>query len=85
MHEFRFYGNRAVQLLLRTPLPRLLIACIAVALLITLIPLVLSLFVVFLLLKLLLLVVVLAVRKGRQHPSELDYSRRPFQRKSREN
>ncbi|MDE2429678.1 MAG: hypothetical protein KGM99_13215, partial [Burkholderiales bacterium] len=54
MHEFRYYGNKFAQMLLRTPLPRVLVACIALALLITVIPLVVTLFVAFLLLKIML-------------------------------
>jgi membrane protein implicated in regulation of membrane protease activity len=81
MHEFRYLGNKFLQVLLRTPLPRILIICIGLALLITIVPLLLTLFVVFLLLKLLLLIVVLTMRKHRAHPSELDYQRRNYQRK----
>lgn len=81
MHEFRYLGNKFLQVLLRTPLPRILIICIGLALLITIVPLLLTLFVVFMLLKLLLLVVVLTVRKHRNNPSELDYQRRNYERK----
>lgn len=82
MHEFRYFGNKFVQALLRTPLPRILVVCIGLALFITIVPLVLTLFVVFILLKLLLLIVVLTVRKHRNNPSELDYQRRSYDNKS---
>lgn len=75
MHEFKYMGKKFTQILLRTPLPKILIVCICLALLITIIPLVLTLFVVFVLLKLLLLIVVLTVRKHRRDPSELEYHR----------
>ena len=78
LHEFRFLGIKFLQLLLRTPLPRILIICIGLAMLITIVPLLLTLLVVFVLLKLLLLMVVLTVRKNRNNPSELDYRRRNY-------
>jgi Flp pilus assembly protein TadB len=74
-YEFKYMGKKALHGLMRTPLPKLLIVCIGLFLLVTLIPLVLSLFVVFLLLKLLLIVVVLAVRSSRRAPPELRYWR----------
>ena len=81
MHEFRYLGNKFRQLLLRMPLPRILIVCIGLALLLIIVPLLLILFAVFLLLKLLLLMVVLTVRKHRNNPSQLDYQRRHCQNK----
>ena len=82
VHEFKYMGKKFFQILLRTPLPRILIACIALALLITVIPLMLTLFVAFVLLKLLLLIVVLTVRKHRRNPSQLQYQRHYYDRKS---
>lgn len=82
VHELRYLGNKFAQALLRTPLPRILMICIGLALLITIVPLVLTLFVVFILLKLLLLIVVLTLRKHRNNPSELDYQRRSYDKKS---
>lgn len=82
MHEFRYLGNKFLQVLLRTPLPRILIICIGLALLISIVPLVLTLFIVFILLKLLLLIVVLTVRKHRNNPSELDCQRRNYDKRS---
>lgn len=55
--ELRAIGNKAGQALLRTPLPRVLVLCIGLALLIALVPLILSLFVIFMLVKLFLIVV----------------------------
>lgn len=81
-HEFKYMGKKFVQFLLRTPLPRILVACIAMALLITIIPLVLTLFVVFVLLKLLLLMLVISVRKHRNNPSELAYCRRNYSKEN---
>lgn len=79
-HEFKNLGARMLDGLMRTPLPKLLIVCIGLFLLVTLIPLMLSLFVVFLLLKLLLIVIVLAVRSSRRTPPELRYWRHPTDR-----
>ena len=78
IHEFRYLGKRFLQLILRTPLPRILIILIGLGLLITIVPLLLTLFVVFLFLKLLFLTVVLNVRKHRNNSSELDYQRRKY-------
>jgi hypothetical protein len=62
--ELRALGDKAGQGLARTPLPRILILCIGLALLITLVPLILTLFVIFMLVKLFLLVVTMG---GRSH------------------
>jgi hypothetical protein len=63
MGEFRILGTKAMQLLMRTPLPRLLVLLIGLALILTIVPLLLSLFVVFILIKLLLVLVFMNVRK----------------------
>jgi len=60
--ELRVFGTKSAKVLMRTPLPRLLMLCIGIALLITIVPLVLSLFVIFLLVKLFLALVVMNVR-----------------------
>jgi hypothetical protein len=80
-HEFNYFGKKFAQMLLRTPLPKVLVVCVALAILVMLIPLVLTLFVVFLLLKLFLLLVVLVVRKNRRDPSELTYVHRTYGKK----
>lgn len=72
-HEFSYLMKKFMHALLRTPLPKILLGCIALALLITLIPLALTLFAVFILLKLLLVLLVLAIRKSRRDPRELTY------------
>lgn len=79
-HEFHYYGKKFAQMLLRTPLPKILVVCVAMVLLVTLIPLVLTLFIVFLLLKLLLVLVALVIRNNRRNPSELNYSRRTYKK-----
>jgi Flp pilus assembly protein TadB len=63
--ELRVLGNKSAKVLMRTPLPRLLMLCIGVALLITIVPLVLTLFVIFMLVKLFLLLVVMNVRSQK--------------------
>lgn len=72
-HEFSYLAKKFMQTLMRTPLPKILLGCIALALLITLIPLALTLFAIFVLLKLLLVLLVLAIRKSRRDPRELPY------------
>ncbi len=59
--ELRALGGRAAQMLMRTPLPKLLVLCIGVALIVTIVPLILTLFVAFMLIKLLLLLVFMNV------------------------
>lgn len=68
--ELRAVGNKAGQALLRTPLPRILVLCIGLALLIALVPLILSLFVIFMLVKLFLIVVSTSARSRQQAASE---------------
>ncbi|MFZ6798492.1 hypothetical protein [Undibacterium sp. Di24W] len=65
LQELRVFGTKAAQVLMRTPLPRLLMLCIGIALLITIVPLVLTLFVIFMLVKLLLALVVINVRSQK--------------------
>ena len=55
--ELRSVGNSAGAMLMRTPLPRILILCLGIALIVSLVPLILTLFVIFILVKLFLLVV----------------------------
>ena len=68
--EFKLIGVKCVTFLKATPLPRVLVFCIALALLITLIPLVLTLFFAFILLKILMLIVVLNAGKNVQAGKE---------------
>ncbi len=79
-HEVRYWGQKFAQALMRTPLPRLLVVCIGLALLITIIPLIFTLFVGFVLLKLLFLMLGLTIRKHRENPSELEYQRRTYEK-----
>jgi hypothetical protein len=69
--ELSALGSRAAQMLMRTPLPKLLVLCIGLALIVTIVPLILTLFVAFMLIKLLLLLVFVNVGAGkkRQAPS----------------
>ncbi|MBI3283827.1 MAG: hypothetical protein HYZ65_03100 [Burkholderiales bacterium] len=77
-HEFFYLCRKAAGILARTPLPRLLVAGIALALLLTILPLALSLFALFLLLKILLFCVVMAVRRTRRRPGQLEHARRVY-------
>ncbi|MBC3883034.1 hypothetical protein H8K35_16680 [Undibacterium sp. LX40W] len=63
--ELRALGGKAAQMLMRTPLPKLLVLCIGLALIITIVPLILTLFVAFMLIKLLLLLVFVSVRANK--------------------
>jgi ABC-type transport system involved in cytochrome bd biosynthesis fused ATPase/permease subunit len=76
--ELRVMGTKAGQVLMRTPLPRVLMLCIGLALLITLIPLILTLFVIFMLVKLLLLVVMINVRKNKVSNVHAEQSQRSW-------
>ena len=53
--EFKSIGKQFLEFLKGTPVPRILVFCIALAIFITLIPLVITLFIIFVLLKLLML------------------------------
>ncbi len=72
-NELRYVGQKFGQLLVRTPLPKIMIICIAAMLLIALVPLVLTLFVALVMLKLLLALVLLAVRYSKGNPEKLHY------------
>ncbi|MFZ6744101.1 hypothetical protein ACO0LC_12800 [Undibacterium sp. JH2W] len=63
--EFRQIGQKVGTRLLRTPLPKVLMVCIALALLITIIPLIITLFVVFVLIKLFLAVFTMGSAQGK--------------------
>ncbi|MBC3910978.1 hypothetical protein [Undibacterium umbellatum] len=74
--EFRQIGQKFGMRLLRTPLPKILIICIALALFITIIPLVITLFVVFVLIKLLLGVATMGAGQNRGNPPQNQYVER---------
>lgn len=74
--EFRQIGQKIGTRLLGTPLPKILIICIALALFITIIPLVITLFVVFVLIKLLLGVITMGSGRNRGKPSKNQYVER---------
>lgn len=70
--ELRVLGAKASQVLMRTPLPRLLMLFIGLALVLTIVPLVLTLFVVFMLIKLFLLLVVMNMRNVKKPMSKVE-------------
>lgn len=72
--ELGVLGQKSTQVLMRTPLPRLLMLCIGIALVITIVPLVISLFVIFMLVKLFLLLVVMSVRKSNYASQKSEWS-----------
>lgn len=57
--ELRGLGRKAFSFLQKTPLPRVLVFLLGLAILLTIVPLMLTLFVVFMLIKLLVLMVVM--------------------------
>ncbi|MCU6434173.1 hypothetical protein LPB67_10370 [Undibacterium sp. Jales W-56] len=59
----------------RLPMPQLLTLAIGLALLLTILPLALTLFMVFLLIKVLILCSVLVIRKARRRGSRLEFPR----------
>ncbi len=72
-HEFQYYGKKAVNRLVQTPLPRLFVFCMALILLLVLLPLAVGLFVFFVLLKIVLTLMVIAVRNYRKRPQQLKH------------
>ncbi|MFZ6748341.1 hypothetical protein [Undibacterium sp. Ren11W] len=76
--EFQTFAKKLGVSLLRTPLPKVLIIVLGAALLISMIPLVLTLFVIFVLLKIILSLVLLALRGPIS--SELQQVRRPYRK-----
>jgi Flp pilus assembly protein TadB len=71
-HEFQHYGKKAANRLIQTPLPRLFVFCMALLLLLVLLPLVVGLFVFFVLLKIVFTLIVIAVRNYRKRPQQLN-------------
>ena len=63
-HEFRYWGGRGLARLMRTPLPRVFLLCIAAALVLAILPLTLMLFFTFLVLKIVFTLLVVAGRRG---------------------
>lgn len=74
--EFRQIGQKVGIRLLRTPLPKILIICIALALFITIIPLVITLFIVFVLIRFLLGVITMGTGQNRSKPAQNQYIER---------
>lgn len=75
-HEFTYFGKKFLNFIMQTPLPRVLMVCVALAIMITLLPLVFTLFIVFLLLKCLLLLIAFSIRHQRGKPRQMQYARR---------
>lgn len=63
--ELRTLGGKAFRVLQKTPLPRVLVFLLGLAILLTIVPLMLTLFVVFMLIKLLVLMVVMNRSRSR--------------------
>ncbi|MBC3936597.1 hypothetical protein H8K47_14615 [Undibacterium sp. CY7W] len=74
LEEFAYLIRSGLRSLERTPLPHLLVTCLALAIFISVLPLALSLFVLFVLLKLLGALTLFNVRKNRQAPARLKQS-----------
>ena len=73
LQEFQYYGKKALNRLVQTPLPRLFVFCMALILLLVLLPLAVGLFVFFVLLKIVLTLIVIAVRNYRKRPQQLKH------------
>ena len=78
--EFRQFGQKLSQRLMRTPLPKIVIIFLAIALLIAIIPLAISLFVIFVLLKLFMGMLVLNSRPDKPQQTRKIYIQRRFDR-----
>lgn len=74
--EFKIIANKSLAFLKRTPLPNILVWCIALALLITIIPLVISLFVIVVLIKLMMLLLSNDTKKSHPDDVEIIYPRK---------
>lgn len=72
-HEFQYYGKKALDRVLQTPLPRLLVLFLALWLMVILLPLVVGLFVFFVLLKIALTLLAVAVRSYRKRPQQIHH------------
>ncbi|WMW79506.1 hypothetical protein RF679_12710 [Undibacterium cyanobacteriorum] len=79
--ELRVFGGKAMGVLMKTPLPKLLLVCVAIALLLTIVPLILTLFVVFVLIKILLLLLFSSVRRDETPYRESHRTQAPFSQK----
>lgn len=77
--QFLVIAHKLSPILLRTPLPKVLIVVLGVVLLISMIPFMLTLFVAFLLLKIFLALVLLTLRAPVR--SELQQVHRPYRKK----
>ncbi|MBR7793308.1 hypothetical protein KDM87_11925 [Undibacterium sp. FT147W] len=66
LHEFIYLIKKAAYLIASLPLHSIFIACIAIALIFTVLPLAISLFCLFLLLKIFSVGIIFAVRKTRR-------------------
>lgn len=82
--EFRALGDKLGKQLMRTPLPRVLMLCIGLALVVTLIPLALTLFVIFMLVKLFLLMIVMGGRAQRGQNAEQAFKQNQWSHKEAE-
>lgn len=71
--EFRYMGHKTFEHLLRTPLPRIFLLCLGIALICILLPLTISLFVAFLLLKIIFSTLSFMVRHKSATPMRRHY------------
>lgn len=76
-HEFRYWAHKGFDRLLRTPLPRLFLLCLAIALIFIILPLTITLFFIFVLLKIVFTLLFMAVRRGRRQPPQLHQHYKP--------
>lgn len=67
-HEFRYWGHKGFDRILQTPLPRIFLLCLAIALICIVLPLTITLFLVFVLLKIVFSMLFFAVRRSRKQP-----------------
>ncbi len=76
-HEFRYWAHKAFDRLLLTPLPRLFLLCLAIALIFIILPLAITLFFIFVLLKIVFTLLFVAVRRSRARPPQIHRYDRP--------
>lgn len=78
--ELRGVGRTAMAALMKTPLPKVLLLCIAIALFLTLVPLILTLFLAFMLIKIFLVLLFANVHKDTTQYRESSTPNSPWKR-----
>ena len=76
-NEFRYWAHKGFDWLLSTPLPRVFLLCLAIALIFIVLPLTITLFIIFVLLKIVFTLLFAAIRRNRARPPHIHRYDRP--------